>query len=312
MLRGLCGLLVLWCGLCGVEGYTYSYSTVTINNNRYSVATATSDPSKDTLLLMHGFPEGSSAWLELVPFLADQYNLVMPDQRGFNTSWKSSSVLDYTQDKLVSDVAAFAHYYSPNKKVHLFGHDWGGIVAWLSASRTPSLFSSLTILNSPHPNVFESLLRSDARQQALSSYIINFVNNPSMAQILQANDFGLLKAFFANETWFASRMGNYVSCWSQPGELESTLSWYRANFNLNGPSFGANLTTTFPPNSVVTIPTLVVWGSNDPAFALPENLMLLAPYVRNLTVHMLPASHWIEHAFAKDVAALFKEWVGGL
>ena len=41
------------------------------------------------------------------------------------------------------------------RQVHLVAHDWGGIVAWFTAGRADgaAALASLTIIDSPHPNV---------------------------------------------------------------------------------------------------------------------------------------------------------------
>ena len=50
------------------------------------------------VMLVHGFPESHRTWRALVPLLADDLRLVMPDLRGFGASDKPQDVGDYTTE----------------------------------------------------------------------------------------------------------------------------------------------------------------------------------------------------------------------
>ncbi|HLL17789.1 MAG TPA: alpha/beta hydrolase, partial [Rubrivivax sp.] len=125
------------------------------------------------LLLLHGFPDNRDLWQALVPALAAHHRLWMPDLRGYRQSSKPPLVDDYTLHKLVSDVRVLADKAcgSPNGRVSLAGHDWGGMLAWAFAALHPERVERLVIFNAPHPCRFAELLRTNAAQQAASSYV---------------------------------------------------------------------------------------------------------------------------------------------
>jgi len=287
-----------------------NYIQVPLDDVIFSVAVVETDSTKDTIFFLHGFPEGWSTWYELIPFFANNYNLVIPDQRGYNLTSKPDGIAAYTLDKLVHDVITLLKY-TVNKPVHLVAHDWGGLLAWTVASQHPGLFLDLTIIDAPHPNVFIDLLRNNPEQQALSQYIL-FFQNSFATGILSANNFALLQATYANETWWHGREGNFISAWSQPNEIDSILNWYRANIHPSGGGFNPQLATSFPDNLNITIPTLVLWGQHDVAFLLPENLERLTKYVTDdlLTVkEFAGGTHWLPHEFPQEIATVFSAWV---
>ena len=97
------------------------------------------------LLMLHGFPEFSGGWEEMIARLSDRYFCVAPDQRGYNLSDKPAEVSAYSTGKLVSDAVAILDHYRPGGRAHaLIGHDWGAGVAYAAAMRAPERFERLT------------------------------------------------------------------------------------------------------------------------------------------------------------------------
>jgi hypothetical protein len=62
-----------------------TYKTVQVNGLNIFYREA-GDPSKPTILLLHGFPSSSHMYRDLIPKLADQFHLVAPDYPGSGNS----------------------------------------------------------------------------------------------------------------------------------------------------------------------------------------------------------------------------------
>src|SRR5262245_42192494 len=89
------------------------------------------------VVLLHGFPEFWYGWRNQIGPLADAgFNVVAPDQRGYNTSDKPPHVAGYNLDRLAADVASAVASLGPGR-ARVVGHDWGGVVAWWLALRHP-------------------------------------------------------------------------------------------------------------------------------------------------------------------------------
>lgn len=251
----------------------------------------------DLILFLHGFPEFWYAWKSQLAEFGKNHRAVALDLPGYNLSDKPKELSRCEVEHIVEDVCAFARHLSPDNKFILVGHDWGGYIAWALAMARPETLDRLVIINAPHPAIFARLLSFDPAQQKASSYMELF-RSAEAEQILSANDFEFLSRVMA----FGSENGlppgdrtEYLKAWSQPGAITGGLNYYRANRLTTSPAG----VPTLPRLPKIDVPTLVVWGMNDPAL-LPQNLDGLEDYVLRLTVHPIPdASHWLVHTHSE-------------
>src|SRR3974390_370302 len=58
------------------------------------------------VVMIHGFPDYWYTWRDQIPALAEHFQVVAIDQRGYNQSDQPQGVENYALDKLVEDVAA--------------------------------------------------------------------------------------------------------------------------------------------------------------------------------------------------------------
>jgi pimeloyl-ACP methyl ester carboxylesterase len=76
--------------------------------------------------------------------LADRFQVVAIDQRGYNLSDKPAGVENYDVRLLVGDVMAVVKHLGQQKAI-IVGHDWGGVVAWQLAINAPQVVERLII-----------------------------------------------------------------------------------------------------------------------------------------------------------------------
>lgn len=122
------------------------------------------------LLFLHGFPEYSGAWEEMLDRLSDQFFCVAPDQRGYGRSSKPEGVANYAAGRLAGDAAAVLTHFAPRARA-VIGHDWGASVAYALAMARPELMEKLVILNGAHPIPFQKALAAGGAQSQASQYI---------------------------------------------------------------------------------------------------------------------------------------------
>lgn len=117
------------------------------------------------------------------------------------------------------------------------------MVAWMVAGLHPELVRTLTILNAPHPSVFDHLIRHDPGEQHASHYQFYF-------DTVAANGINT-SAFFKGAAWYdEATQAAYESAYSVPGALSSGLNYYRANIfggRMNVKAFTPTMRTNFPP-----------------------------------------------------------------
>jgi pimeloyl-ACP methyl ester carboxylesterase len=238
------------------------------------------------VVLLHGFPEFWYEWRHQIPALAAAgFRVVAPDMRGYNLSDKPEGVERYRVELLVEDVAGLVRHLGA-ERVHVVGHDWGGIVAWYFAMLRPELLDRLVVLNAPHPAAFaREIVKPD---QMLRSAYAGFFQLPAVPELaLRAGDFALLERVLRTEparpgAFTDADVERYKEAFAQPGALTASLNYYRAFARRDKPAVRA-----------IAAPTLLVWGEKDPHLVvrLTEGLEEWVPGIR---VERIPeASHWV-------------------
>ncbi len=125
------------------------------------------------VVMIHGFPDYWYSWRHQMEGLADRFQVVAIDQRGYNKSDKPSGVASYDMKLLVGDVIAVIKHFGKDNAI-VVGHDWGGVVAWNLAINAPQFVSKLVILNLPHPRGLARELANNPDQQKNSAYARRF------------------------------------------------------------------------------------------------------------------------------------------
>lgn len=110
------------------------------------------DPGQPTVILVHGYPDSKEVWSEVAPRLADRFHVVLYDVRGHGRSTPPQPLRGgFTLEKLTDDFLAVADAVSPDRPVHLVGHDWGSVQSWEFATvkRTEGRIASFTSMSGP-------------------------------------------------------------------------------------------------------------------------------------------------------------------
>ena len=249
------------------------------------------------ILLLHGFPQTSWAWRDELWALARAgYRAIAPDQRGYCTGARPAAVGDYATEHLLDDVLALAESMDM-ETFDLVGHDWGGMLAWIVASRHPGRVRTLSVVSTPHPLALHEALRgADPTQAAYGASMDAFRTADVPERLLLGVDgAGAGLATLLAESGLDDEDARmYVAALSEPGALTAALNWYRA-------MDGSALTGLNP----VCVPTLYVWSTGDAAFgwAAAQNTaeLVQGPY----TFEVLDkVSHWIPEMAPVELSGL--------
>jgi pimeloyl-ACP methyl ester carboxylesterase len=100
------------------------------------------------LVLIHGFPLDGSSWNEVVPLLEKQYDVIVPDLRGFGNSTTVNSA--YTVSDMASDIAGLLDSLGIEKAA-IAGHSMGGYVALAFAKKYSKRVTGLALVSSQAP-----------------------------------------------------------------------------------------------------------------------------------------------------------------
>jgi pimeloyl-ACP methyl ester carboxylesterase len=267
----------------------------TISTNGIHLHTALAGPEDGPpVITLHGFPEAWFGWeYQIQSLAAAGFRVISPDQRGYNLSDKPEGVNNYRVENLVHDILGLADSLGLDQ-FHLAGHDWGAMVAWNLALKSPDRVKRLAIANVPHPAVFSDYLRTHPAQM-LKSWYAAFFQIPRLPEIFSraGNWRFLIQAM--PDYWSEEERDRYRKAWSQPGAIRAMINWYRAAFQL--PS--AN-----PSSRVVEPPTLIIWGKKDPHLS-HQMAPLSLEYCRSGELVMIEdATHWVQHDQPETVSKL--------
>jgi pimeloyl-ACP methyl ester carboxylesterase len=291
------------------------HQTVLANGIELSTR-ALGDPQAPLVLFLHGFPEYSGAWDEVLPAFAKSFHAVAPDQRGYFRSSKPEGLEAYRVKHLVRDILALGDHFSPARPYAIVAHDWGASVAYATAIAAPGRISRLAVINGVHPGPFQRALVEDDAQRKASTYM-HYLRDPKAEERLSANSFenllGMLSRFGPQPWLTPGKRAGYVRAWSPHGALTGMLNWYRASPVLvphPGEEVDADKVMKLDPARLrVRMPHLVIWGMNDQAL-LPVSRATLGDYCDDLTVREIKdADHWVVHQKTDAVIGLLRDFL---
>lgn len=110
------------------------------------------DRTQPTVVLVHGYPDSKEVWSAVAHRLAERWHVVLYDVRGHGRSAAPIPLRGgFTLEKLTDDFLAVADAVSPDRPVHVVGHDWGSVQSWEFATveRTKGRIASFTSMSGP-------------------------------------------------------------------------------------------------------------------------------------------------------------------
>lgn len=116
--------------------------TVNVNGVQLAYERRGSGPP---MVLLHGYPLDHTTWNEVASLLEDDFDLILPDLRGFGQS--EAIEPQYTISDIAADVAALLDELGI-ENAHIVGHSMGGYVALSFARNYPERVRGLGLISS--------------------------------------------------------------------------------------------------------------------------------------------------------------------
>lgn len=189
-----------------------------------------SNEDKGTILLIHGFPQTSYQFRFVIAPLAEAgYRIITPDYRGAGQSSKPSS--GYTKVQMAEDLHTLVHeHLGIKQKIHVVGHDIGGMIAFAYGSRYSNDVASLIWGECPLPgtSTYEAVKGSPE--------VFHFVFHqvPDLPEFLIAGKEKEYVKHFLDKIVYNSAaispedLNHYALAYSQPGAMRAGIEVYRA------------------------------------------------------------------------------------
>jgi pimeloyl-ACP methyl ester carboxylesterase len=259
------------------------------------------DPSKPTIVLLHGFPSSSHQFHDLIPRLADQFQVIAPDYPGMGYSEAPApTVLRPTFDDVGMAIDAFIAQRAPGSLI-VYLHDIGGPIGMRIATAHPEriaglIFQNFTISvegwNPERLKVYERLGGPETPEKlAETAQFATVERDRFLHQTGARQPDALNPDNWAIDAYAFSIAANRVFMSRLFMNLTTNIQHY--------PQWTAYLKDRQPK-------TLIVWGRNDPLM-LPAAAEFVKQVVPAADLRYFDASHFALDENADAIAAAIIE-----
>ncbi|WP_317444337.1 SDR family oxidoreductase [Streptomyces collinus] len=270
------------------------------------------NPGQPTVMLVHGYPDSKEVWSEVAARLAERFHVVLYDVRGHGRSTAPRPLRGgFTLAKLTDDFLAVADAVSPDRPVHLVGHDWGSVQSWefVTVGRTEGRIASFTSMSGPSLDHFGHWINARVKRptparvgqllgQGARSWYVYLLHTPALPELAWRGPLGRRwpKILQRSEKMPA---GDYPTS-SLPSDAAHGAWLYRDNVRtrLRRPR----------PDAYAHAPVQLITPLDD-AFLSERLYDDLERWVPRLTRRTLPARHWIPRTRPDQVSAWIEEFV---
>jgi haloacetate dehalogenase len=270
-------------------------------------------PKRDgpVLLLLHGYPQTSAIWHKVAPRLAQRFNVVATDLRGYGDSAKPAATPgheSYSKRVMARDqveamqALGFGRFF-------LVGHDRGARVAHRLAVDHPGRVEKLVVLDiAPTLAMYEQTTEAFARAYWHWFFLILPAPEPEEMIGADAKSYlrmkmadSLTRGVFAPEAW-----AEYERCFT-PGAIHASCEDYRAAASIDLEHDRADRAA----RRGIKCPLLALWGSRGiigSCFRPIDEWKRVAGDVRG---HDVPSGHYIPEEVPDLLAAELEQFFGG-
>lgn len=252
-------------------------------------------PDAPVMLLLHGFPSSSHMYRDLIPLLATKYRVIAPDLPGFGfTTVPTERNYSYTFDNLAATMEAFVQALDL-KKYALYVFDYGAPVGLRLAAAHPERVTALVSQNGnayleglgdpwtgikqywAAPDEHRETMRASLSLEGTKWQYTHGVANPDAV---------------APEAYYLDAL-----LMQRPGNADIQLALF-LDYRNNLPKYP--LFQQFFRDT--QLPTLVIWGKNDPFF-IPPGAEAYRRDNPNAVVKLLDTGHFALETHVQEIAA---------
>ncbi|MFJ8605243.1 SDR family oxidoreductase [Streptomyces shenzhenensis] len=270
------------------------------------------DPDQPTVVLVHGYPDSKEVWSEVAARLADRFHVVLYDVRGHGRSTAPRPLRGgFTLAKLTDDFLAVVDAVSPDRPVHLVGHDWGSVQSWefVTVRRTEGRIASFTSMSGPSLDHFGHWINARVKRptprrvgqllgQGARSWYVYLLHTPVLPELAWRGPLGTRWPKILERVERVPG-GDYPTT-SLPTDAAHGAWLYRDNVRsrLRRPR----------PDAYAHAPVQLITPLGD-AFLSERLYDELEQWAPRSTRRTLPAKHWIPRTRPDQLATWITEFV---
>ena len=246
-----------------------------------------------TLVLLHGWPGFWFEWQKVIGPLAEGYDVIVPDLRGYGDSEKPdpSDPSLYTIEHAIDDVDALLDTLGI-QTAYFVGHDWSALLMHKLVRKYRSrvirgmTFDPITPDFGPFYLGFPHMAESWYSQFHQTDMAVELVGSSREACATYFRHF-LDHWAYAPPLLTPEELEVYVDTFMKEGNLLGGFNWYRANLSVTSAPFN-ELDST-----LTDVPMTFLSGMGDPVVP-PVTSTDVARYYTNYTIEYVPdAGHFM-------------------
>ncbi len=183
------------------------------------------------VLLLHGFPETSYAWRQVMPILAERYTVIAPDLRGCGASDRPQT--GYDKRTVAADLRELTRQLDLGP-VNLVAHDVGMMVGYAYACAYPDQVRRLVLMEAALPGLgLEAMY--DAAKYPRMYHLPLFEAPNGLAEALIAGrermfvDHFMRQQAYKQDALAPEALDEYARCLAAPGALSGGIGYFRAH-----------------------------------------------------------------------------------
>ncbi|WP_224816318.1 alpha/beta fold hydrolase [Hasllibacter sp. MH4015] len=190
------------------------------------------------LILLHGFPQNHRCWEKVAPRLAEEFDVIVPDLRGYGDSDAPEGAAVYAKREMAKDIVGLMDALGLDR-AHILGHDRGARVSYRLALDHPARVDRLGIIEIVPTGDFWAAWDADL---ALAAYHWTFLAQaaPMPERMILADGPGYIDFTLASWThgkdlsvFSDAALESYRAQGADPARVAAMCNDYRAGATLD-------------------------------------------------------------------------------
>ena len=255
-----------------------------VNGGRIHYRRAGTGP--EVVILLHGFPQTGRSWEKVMAELASRFTVIAPDLRGAGESQRPAT--GYDKKTMAGDIHALARSLGFGR-IHLVGHDIGGMVAYAYAAQWSDEVASLTMIEMLLPGFGIEALYA-IRRPGQFAHMPFFMAQDLPEWLLAGREAAFLDWFIRSHAVDQAAIrpddiAAYAGAYARPGGLRAGFDMFRAFWQ------DAEDNKAFAQTKL-GMPVLAIGAEQNVGSLLEKSLQPVAENVRGLVFddcgHFIP------------------------
>jgi len=270
-------------------------------------------PRRDApaLLLLHGYPQTHAMWHKVAPRLAERFNVVAADLRGYGDSGKPPTDAEhapYSKRVMAADQVAVMRSLGHDRFL-VVGHDRGARVGHRMAVDHPDAVAKLAVLDiAPTLAMYEKTTEAFAR--AYWHWFFLILPAPVPEKMIGADPVFLMRASMSRgragmKPFTAEAWAEYERC-RTPEAIHASCEDYRAAASIDLVHDRADREA----GRRVRCPVLALWGEHGVIEACFEPMDEWRRVAEDVQGRALPAGHYLAEEIPELVLEELERFLG--